>query len=428
MAMGPFGSRITRDNFVPAGVPVIRGCNLSSGRFVDDGFVFVSEEKADDLVASNARTWDLIFTHRGTIGQVGIIPADRRYDRYVVSQSQMKLSCDSSKVDPRFVFYFFRSGAGQHQLLMSASTTGVPALSRPLTSLKKIRIPLPPLRQQHVIADILWSLDDKIELNRRMNETLEAMARAIFKSWFIDFDPVRAKAEGRDPGLPKHIADLFPDSLEHSELGMIPSGWESQPIGNSVRCVGGATPSTKQSLYWNGGAISFVTPRDMSRMEAPVILDSERHITEAGANRISSGLLPAGTVLLSSRAPIGYLGITQVPVTINQGIIAMVCNGILPNYYVLYWSSANMEIIEASAGGTTFAEISKTSFRPIQALIPDRRVLGAFVDCVGPFHNRIVASLLETRVLAATRDALLPKLLSGEIRVEVTEKPAEDGL
>jgi type I restriction enzyme S subunit len=208
--MGPFGSNITTDNFVPQGVPVIRGLNLNGERFKDEKFVFLTDDKADELHSANAFPDDLVFTHRGTLGQVGIIPKNARYPRYVVSQSQMKLSCDNTKVDPLFVFYYFRSNRGQHALLANTSTTGVPAISRPLTSLKAIRIPFPPLAEQCAIAHILGTLDDKIELNRRMNETLEAMARAIFKSWFVDFDPVRAKAEGRQPdGLDADTAALF---------------------------------------------------------------------------------------------------------------------------------------------------------------------------------------------------------------------------
>jgi len=167
---------------------------------------------------------------------------------------------------------------------------------------------IPTHAEQRAIAHILGTLDDKIELNRRMNETLEAMARTLFKSWFVDFDPVRAKMEGRDPRLPNHIADLFPDRLEDSELGAIPAGWEIKTVGEFVTVVGGSTPSTKELTYWNEGTHCWATPKDLSALTVPVLLNTERRITDAGLAQISSGLLPAGTVLLSSRAPIGYLG------------------------------------------------------------------------------------------------------------------------
>jgi len=279
--------------------------------------------------------------------------------------------------------------------------------------------------EQRTIAHILGSLDDKIELNRKMNETLEAMARAIFKSWFVDFDPVRAKAEGRDPGLPKEIADLFPDDFEDSDLGEIPKGWRISPIGDVVQCVGGSTPSTKSPAYWNGGTNPFATPKDMSTLTSPVMLDTERHITDAGVEKISSRRLPIGTVLLSSRAPIGYLAVAEVPVSVNQGFIAMICNDDLPTQYVLRWVEANMEGIKANAGGTTFAEISKKNFRPIPAITPSEKVLTAFVGLAEPMHKRIVNNIQESATLSIIRDALLSKLISGEVRVPDAKKFVE---
>jgi len=213
-----------------------------------------------------------------------------------------------------------------------------------------------------------------------------------------------------------------------SELGPIPDGWEVKPIGEVVRCVGGSTPSTKEPKYWKDGTNPFVTPKDMSSLTSPVILDSERHITDAGVEQISSGLLPVGTVLLSSRAPIGYLAITEVPVSINQGIIAMICDGPVPNYYVLRWVESNMDVIRNNAGGTTFAEISKKNFRPIPILVPSEETLAAFVQQVAPLHQQVVTNLHESRILAALRDALLPKLVSGKIRVGNATRMSEEVL
>ncbi|RLC09199.1 MAG: restriction endonuclease subunit S, partial [Deltaproteobacteria bacterium] len=198
-----------------------------------------------------------------------------------------------------------------------------------------------------------------------------------------------------------------------------------RPIGEAVQCVGGSTPSTKNPKYWDGGTNPFVTPKDMSSLISPVILGTERHITDAGVEKISSRQLPVGTVLLSSRAPIGYLAITEIPVSVNQGIIAMICNGDLPNHYVLQWTRTNMDIIKSNAGGTTFAEISKRNFRPIPVVIPPLDLLDAFVDQVGPLHQQLVLNCLESRELTAIRDTLLPKLISGELRVPDAEKLVE---
>lgn len=283
----------------------------------------------------------------------------------------------------------------------------------------------PPLKdpEQQAIAAILGALDDKIELNRRMNRTLEGMARALFKSWFVDFDPVRAKAAGHaPPRLKPEIAALFPDSFEDSELGEIPKGWGVGAIGDMVQVLGGGTPSTKEPAYWENGAYPFCTPKDMSSLTDPVLLQTERHLTEEGLTKVSSGQLPVGTVLLSSRAPIGYLAIAEVPVSINQGIIAMVCSDELPSLYVLFWTRTNMDRITANANGSTFLEISKRNFRPILAIVPSMEILRQFTRIVEPLYCRIVVSLCQGLRLASLRDALLPKLISGELRAPDAER------
>lgn len=225
-AMGPFGSNIKAENFVSAGVPVIKGGNLG-GTYLDERkFDFLTQQKADELESSKARRLDIVVTHRGTLGQVGLIPESSLYEQYVVSQSQLKMSFDTTKVNPYFIYYFFRSPVGQARLLANTSQVGVPAIAQALTTIRQLLIPLPPKESQKAIASVLRSLDDRITLLRETNATLEAIAQAIFKSWFVDFDPVRAKQEGCAPeGMDEATAALFPDSFEESALGLVPRGW-----------------------------------------------------------------------------------------------------------------------------------------------------------------------------------------------------------
>jgi len=274
---------------------------------------------------------------------------------------------------------------------------------------------MPPNETREAIAHILGTLDDKIELNRRMNETLEAMARALFRSWFVDFDPVRAKLDGREPaGMDAETAALFPGRFVESELGMVPEGWSIESVGDVVECVGGGTPSTAEPKFWEGGTHHWTTPKDFSSLQAPILIDTERKITDAGVARISSGLLPVGTVLLSSRAPVGYLAIAAMPVAINQGFIAMKCNERASSYFMLNWCQSNMVEIEGRATGTTFPEISKRNFRPIRMIVPSIEVMDAFTANVVPLYAQITANLYESRTLALLRDTLLPVLLSGK--------------
>jgi type I restriction enzyme S subunit len=369
---------------------------------------------------------DLLFARRSLVAEgAGKCSIVMEVDEPTTFESSIiRARPDSHRLNSLFAYYLFNSPHGKYLLgtiLRHVAVAGITG-----SDLVQLNVPLPPLPDQSAIAHILGSLDDKIELNRRMNQTLEATARAIFKSWFVDFDPVRAKAEGGDPGLPDDIAALFPDSFEDSELDEIPKGWKVKPIGEAVKCVGGSTPSTKNPAFWDGRKNPFVTPKDMSSLTSPVILDTSRHITDAGVDKISSGRLPTGTVILSSRAPIGYLAITEVPVSVNQGVIAMICNKDLPNYYVLYWTETNMETIKSNAGGTTFAEISKRNFRPIQVVVPRKLVLDAFVKQVEPLYKQIVLNLQESNSLASLRDTLLPKLISGELRIPDAEQLVEE--
>jgi len=336
--------------------------------------------------------------------------------------------------DTDYAYYLTKwEGVSGYAISQMTGTSGRQRV--PSEALDHLKVLLPPLPEQRAIAHILGTLDDKIENLRRQNETLEAMARALFKAWFVDFEPVRAKIEGRWrrgetlPGLPAHLYDLFPDRLIESELGEIPEGWRLSTIGEEVTVCGGSTPSTKEPEFWEGGQHCWATPKDLSTLKFPVLLDTDRKITDAGLAKISSGLLPIGTVLLSSRAPIGYLAITEVPTAINQGFIAMKCDGVLPNVFVLPWCRANMDAIVGNANGSTFQEISKSNFRPLRVVVPSDPVLTSFTSTADPLYRQLAENERESRTLATLRDTLLPKLISGELRIKDTEAfLAERGL
>ena len=321
--------------------------------------------------------------------------------------------------DMRWLYYAIK----HHKLGEIDDGSPIPSTTRSAVYVRDFDVP--PLAEQKAIAAVLGALDDKIELNRRMNATLEAMARALFQSWFVDFDPVRAKLDGRPPAaLDPATAALFPASFQDSEAGHVPKGWTIQPVGEVVDCVGGGTPSTAEPKYWEGGTHHWTTPKDFSSLQAPVLLDTDRKLTDAGIAKISSGLLPAGTLLLSSRAPVGYLAIAAMPVAINQGFIALKCNDRASNFFMLNWCQTNMAEIESRATGTTFAEISKQNFRPIRVVLPPKELMAAFTAKVAPLYAQITANLHQSRTLATLRDTLLPKLLSGELSVPELEPTA----
>lgn len=277
---------------------------------------------------------------------------------------------------------------------------------------------MPPIEEQIRISELLGTLDDRITLLRETNATLEAIAQALFKSWFVDFDPVHAKAEGRQPeGMDAATAALFPGSFEESELGLVPKGWPVKPIGDAVECLGGGTPDTKEHTYWEPAEHAWTTPKDLSGLQSPVLLRTERQLSSLGLAKVSSGLLPARTLLLSSRAPIGYLAIAQMPVAVNQGYIAMPPGGELSPLYLMFWCRHNMEGIKGRANGSTFMEISKKVFRPIPAVVPSTEVLDVFSDIAEPLLERLVENERQAQTLTQLRDTLLPRLISGQLRL-----------
>ncbi len=387
--------------------------------WIDDTGEHITEEA---IAASSAKALPantiLLAMYGATVGQLGIL---RR--SMTCNQACCALIADPDKADFRFLYFQFlqiRSG-------LKSLATGAAQQNLSGTVIKSLWLPFPFINEQRAIAHILGTLDDKIELSRKQNETLEAMARALFKAWFVDFEPVRAKMDGRWKrgqsllGLPAHLYDLFPDRLVDSELGEIPEGWRHSTIGAEVTVCGGSTPSTREPEYWDDGQHCWATPKDLSALKLPVLLDTDRKITDAGLAKISSGLLPVGTVLLSSRAPIGYLAIAEVPTAINQGFIAMKCDGVLPNVFVLAWCRDSMDVIVGNANGSTFQEISKSNFRPIPVIVPSDPVLESYRKSVDSLYRQMAENERESRSLAQLRDTLLPKLISGELRIPDAE-------
>ncbi len=396
----------------PFGVPLVTAKVIKNGR-IQRPDEFIAESDFDAWMRRGMpKRGDIVMTTEAPLGEVAQLDGAR----VALAQRVITLRGKAELLDNTFLKFLLQSSEVQEELRSRGTGTTVVGIRQ--SELRKVNLTLPPLAEQKAIAAVLGALDDKIELNRRMNATLEAMARALFQSWFVDSDPVRAKLDGRLPvGLDSATAALFPAAFKDSQAGHIPKDWTIEPVGEVVDCVGGGTPSTAESKYWEGGTHHWTTPKDFSSLQAPILLSTDRKLTDAGVAKISSGLLPAGTLLLSSRAPVGYLAIASMPVSINQGFIAMKCNERASNFFMLNWCQANMTEIESRATGTTFAEISKQNFRPIPVVLPPKALMAAFTARVAPLYAQVTANLHQSRALATLRDALLPKLLSGELSV-----------
>nr|WP_241868907.1 restriction endonuclease subunit S [Pseudomonas aeruginosa]EKV2957163.1 restriction endonuclease subunit S [Pseudomonas aeruginosa] len=401
--------------YVDDGVPFLRSLNVDPFGINTSDLKFVSAEFHQRLKKSALRPGDVVIVRTGKPGTCAVIPEWLNN----ANCSDLVIARCGAEIRPRFLCYWINSAASHH---ISSHLVGAVQQHFNVGAAKKMLVATPSLFAQDQVISILGSIDDRITLLRETNATLEAIAQALFKSWFVDFDPVRTKAEGRQPeGMDAATAALFPDSFEETELGLVPKGWRVMPIGEAVECVGGGTPDTKNEAYWQPEEFSWSSPKDLSGLQSPVLLSTERKLSAQGLAKVSSGLLPSGTLLMSSRAPIGYLAIAQIELAVNQGYIAMLPGGRLPVLYLLFWCRMNMEVIKGRANGSTFMEISKKAFRPIPALVPSAEVLAAFEQVVGPLFERLVANERQAQTLTRIRDTLLPRLISGQLRLPEAE-------
>jgi type I restriction enzyme, S subunit len=254
------------------------------------------------------RAGDVVFSYETKIGAAALIPKGLRC---CLGRRMALVRPRDDRLDPRYFLYQYL-GPEFQALLASRTIHGSTVDRIALKDFPNFTISLPPIDVQRGVAEALGAIDDKIELNQSMSQTLEAIAQAIFKCWFVDFDPTLAKGQGdssesicRRFGLLEDELIRFPDRLQLTDAGMAPEGWHTQPIGRLIDIVGGSTPNTKETSYWIDGVYDWATPKDLSALDTPALLGTERRISEAGLAQIGSGLLPKDTVLLSSRAPIG---------------------------------------------------------------------------------------------------------------------------
>lgn len=398
ISMGPFGSDVKKEFYVDNGVPILNGSNLQGFKLQEDSFGYLTKEKADSLKKCNAHRGDIIVTHRGTLGQIVYVPINSKYDRYVISQSQFRFRCKADLVDVQYLVYYFHTREGQYKILANASQVGVPALARATSTFRLIDIKLPPLATQRRIASILSSLDRKIELNNKINADLEEMAQAIFKNWFVDFEPFK---DGK-----------FVDS----ELGMIPEGWKVGRLDEIADVVGGSTPSKAKPEYYTQKGIAWLTPKDLSNHPAVYTSRGEIDITEEGYNSTSTKLMPKGTILFTSRAPIGYISIAQNDICTNQGFKSLVPKKAGTCFLYCFLKYVTPEI-ENKSTGSTFKEASGSLMKSLQVLMPEQKVFEDFETIVSPLFARIESLEKESSRLSLLRDTLLPRLMSGELEV-----------
>lgn len=418
IAIGPFGSSMKADEYTATGVPVVRGNNLTGQPGFYGDLVFVSKEVAARFARCIVRPGDLVFPHRGAIGEVGLVTS-QGYDEWMLSTSMMKLRTHPEKLDPHFAFYYFRSPVGRHQLLRNASQVGTPGISQPLTSLRACEIALPPMWEQRAIVEVLQALDRKIEQNRRVSQALEELARATFRAWFVDFEPVKSKVAGQSsfPGMTPAAFAKLADRMIDSARGPLPEGWAVQTLSQTCRIISGGTPKRSEAAYW-GGDIPWFSVKDAPPHGAPWVYFTNESISEAGLKRSAATLVPVGCTIISARGTVGRLGLVARPMAFNQS-----CYGLLPkngdSYRHLYLLlSEVVGELKQRSHGSVFDTITRQTFDTVNVVYPPSEILAEFERVAAPWFDLLLALSKESSKLSDLRDYLLPRLLGATVRVK----------
>lgn len=417
------------DEFVSKGVAFIRAADMDHGRVLFGSAEKISDRARERITKGVGAPGDVLLSHKGTVGKVALVPEDA--PPFVCSpQTTFWRTIDSRTLDRKYLHAFLRSPAFHSQLARRAGETDMaPYVS--LTSQRGLSVEVPPLKVQRAIAHILGTLDDKIDLNRRMSETLEAMARALFKSWFVDFDPVRAKMEGRDPGLPKPLADLFPDCLVDSELGEIPEGWEHSSLGKAAAQCGGLIQtgpfgSQLHAADYVEDGVPVLMPQDMSGRRASIRRIAK--IRQVDADRLCRHRVQKGDIVYSRRGDVGrhvLISDREVGWLCGTGCLLVRLGEEFPSPLfasLMLNQQATRTWIVQHAIGATMPNLNTTILASVPMLRPTNRVLAAFDEIAKPIENRILTANAQTEVLASVRDSLLPRLIAGELRIESAER------
>lgn len=396
--------------------------------FIQTGDITASNGKITDFRQTyseaglnQSRLWPantLCITIAANIAETALLTFPACFPDSVVGYS-----ANPEKADVRFIEYLFR--AFRQEIKNKAYGSVQENIN--LETLRGLSFPVPSLQTQHEIADVLMLFDDRITLLRETNKTLESIAQAIFKSWFVDFDPVRAKMEGRQPeGMDEETAALFPDSFEESDLGLIPKGWATAPFYDTIQIIGGGTPKTSNPDYWEG-SIPWYSVVDAPTETDVFVIDTAKKITKAGLEGSSTKLLPQGTTIISARGTVGKLALTGCEMAMNQSCYGL--RGLHNESYFTYFSTKRLvDRLKQQAHGSVFDTITQATFKSIITVKPPLQIMLQYEKSIKNVMERILTNLVSTSALAELRDTLLPRLISGQLRLPEAQKQVEDAL
>ena len=363
---------------------------------------------------------DVVMTTEAPMGEV--IQIDEETAQFALGQRVVCMRGKSEKLDNTFLRYLLISPVQQEILASYATGTTVLGISQ--KALRSMPISFPSHAEQERIGQMLAALDDKVEVNRRINETLEAMARTIFKDWFVDFGPTRAKTESRAPYLAPELWDLFPDALDEEDK---PIGWRNDSLGALFNVSIGRTPPRKERQHFvpGGKGKTWLSIKSMGNIQTFAVA-SEEDLTPQAVKQFRISLIPVGTVLVSFKLTVGRVAIAAKEMHSNEAIAHLVANDKTPVANVFtYCFMKNFDYDTLSSTSSIATAVNSKSIKAIEIIVPDAPIHSAFLEIVQPLFDRILCNLRESDTLAQTRDRLLPKLMSGEIRLTEAEKAVE---
>lgn len=385
------------------------------GRYVEESEETITQLGLEKSSTKLLKPGMLIISARGTVGELAQLKSEMAFN-----QSCYGIDAKTHYLDNDYLYYLLKLKIRELKSIAHGSVFDT--ITR--DTFENIEVEIPSKHAQKAIAHILGTLDDKIELNKKMNQTLEEIAQAIFKSWFVDFDPVRAKADGRPTGLPPEISDLFPDELVDSEIGEIPNGWEVSPFTNTFSFFSGGTPKTSVEEYW-GGNLPWFSIADLNA-SSPWVTETEKSITELGLSKCSAKLIVSGTTIVTARGTVGKVALAGQEMAINQSCYAMAPALGYPYTWLYLQTLALVDQLRANAHGSVFDTITRNTFEQFLILSAPEAVLNAFDEISSPLFERMRTSDLESKTLRDLRDTLLPKLICGEIRIPDAQKFLEE--
>jgi type I restriction enzyme, S subunit len=404
---GPFGTMLHASSYRNVGTPVLAVQHIGENRIIHkDDIPRVDEETHQRLARYEIKNSDIIFCRKGAVERTALVTEEEH--GWLQGSDCIRLRLLNSNINPVYISYVFCSSQYRKWIVQHAHGATMPSLNQQIINLSPV--PVPPLEEQNRIADVLFCLDRKIENLRKQNETLEEIARSIFKHWFIDFEFPNAD------GKPYKSSGGV---MVRSELGDIPEGWNISKIGNEVETVGGGTPSTSEPTYWEDGDIAWYSPTDLTRAKTLFSIDSEKKITKLGLQKSSARLFPKYSLLLTSRATIGEVTISTKDACTNQGFITIIPNLKFSVHFLYGWLSTKIPIVKLLASGSTFPEISKSNFRGLDFIVPSGHILENHEVLIEPIYKKIENNIFQIQTLTKTRDTLLPKLMSGQLRTNI---------